>query len=171
MRDSLGSRPFSMQRSHYLATAGLAVLIAVGGVLLARAHLSSRLKSLRNQVAQTATQLTTEPESIPHDAIAQRYRAKHEAINAMRGDLVRLVALESTSVASSGRLNLALSPFEFPTAPGSSLSFQQRPTGWNAEITSIYTPVRCTVSVQIEADSGTSIPDSIVCGWPHLSVP
>jgi hypothetical protein len=160
-----------MQRSHYLATAGLAVLIVLGGVLLARAHLSSRIRSLRSQVVQTATQLTTEPESIPHDAIAQRYRAKHEAINAMRGDLARLVAFESTYVANSGRLNLALSPFAFPVAPGSWLHVQQRPEGWNAEITSIYTPVRCTVSVQIEADSKTSIPDSVVCGTPHLPVP
>ncbi len=172
MRDSLGSRLFHMRRSHYLVTASFAALIGLGGYLLARSPLLSRLKSLPSQVAQTASQLTAQPESIPTEAIAQRYRAKHEAINAMRRDLARLVALESTHVADSGRPTGFLSMFQFPVAPGSRLvSFELRPRGWNATMMSDYTPILCTVSVRIAADSKTSIADSVLCSRAHSAVP
>lgn len=108
------------------------------------------------------------PESVPSDAIAQRYRARHEAIDAMRRDLARVVALESTYVADSGHLSSALSPFAFPVTRGSWLSFQLEPHGWNAMMRSIYTQIRCTVSVHVAEDSRTSIADSIVCvGLPR----
>jgi hypothetical protein len=161
-----------MRRSHYLVTASFAALLVLGGFLLARTPLPSRVKSLPSQVAQTAAQLTAEPESIPTDAIAQRYRAKHEAINAMRRDLARLVALESTHVADSGRPTGFLSMFQFPVAPGSRLiSFELRPGAWNATMMSDYTPIQCTVSVRIAADSRTSLADSVVCARAHSPVP
>jgi hypothetical protein len=160
-----------MQRSHYLAISGLVALFALGAVLLTRTRLPRRISSLPSQVAQTAAQLMAKPETLPTDAIAQRYRAKHEAINAMRRDLAHLVTLESTYVADSGHLYSALSPFGFSVARGSWLNFQLETDGWNAIIRSTYTHIRCSVYVHIPADSRVSIADSIVCAAPPRTIP
>ena len=161
-----------MRRSHLLATAGFAALIALGSFLLARTHLPSRAKTLRNQLAQTATQLTAEPESVPTSAIDQRYRVSHQAISAMRRDLARLVAFESTYVADSGRPNaLSLPPLPFPLTPGTMLSVRLRRDGWSATASSNYTSIRCMVSAQVLDDSRTSLANPVVCVGPNSAEP
>lgn len=161
-----------MQRAHVLAPAGFAALIVLGGFLLARTRFPTRAQHLRSQLAQTATQLTTEPESIPASAIDQRYRTSHQAVLAMRRDLTRLVAFESTYVADSGRpIADLMPPHAFSVTPGSWLNIQLRRDGWGATITSNYTPIRCTVSVEIPDDSRTSIAHPVVCVGAHSPVP
>lgn len=161
-----------MKRADYVATLGFAVLIGLGAFLAARSRLPNRVGHLRNQVAQTATQLTAEPETILASAIDQRHRAGREAIAAMQSDLTRLVALESAYVADSGRPNFdLLPPYSFSVRPGSSLSLQARREGWTATITSAHSPIRCMVSVDISYQSRTSIARPIVCLGQHTPFP
>jgi hypothetical protein len=161
-----------MRRAHFLAPAGFAALIVLGAFLLARTRFPTRAQHLRDQLAHTATQLTTEPESIPASAIDQRSRTSHEAILAMRRDLMRLVAFEATYVADSGRPNMnLLPPYAFSVTPGSWVSITLSRVGWIATITSSYTSVRCTVSATILADSRTSIANPVVCVGAHSPVP
>jgi hypothetical protein len=105
-------------------------------------------------------------------AIDQRYRARDEALAAMRRDLTRLVGVQSTFIADSGYPTLSLlPPYAFSPTPGNWLKPRLEEDGWSATITSNHTTIRCTVAVRISEGLRTSVAQPIVCVGAHTPLP
>jgi hypothetical protein len=85
-----------------LAAVGAGVLVVVVAMLLVRRPLDTGMNRARAQLADVTRGLAVEPESGQTQAGLERFRARREAVAAMRADLRRLVALETAFIADSG---------------------------------------------------------------------
>ena len=100
----------AMQRSGAVAIVLTALGASLGGVLLYRDRLSPELRQYRSGLAEQTRELSGEPESVSDGAVAQRYKARRAAVEAMIADLRRLVAAESTLTVDSGYARNSIPP-------------------------------------------------------------
>ncbi|HJQ66588.1 MAG TPA: hypothetical protein VJ816_09440 [Gemmatimonadales bacterium] len=135
-------------------------MLLMAAALLVR-RLPSGVARLRNQ-AEIIRQATTPAESVPVSAIDLRFRLRRAAVQAMRNDLVRLVAVESAFVVDSGHPTAFLPPsYAFRPSPGNNTpSIVLRRDGWSATIQSPndFSEITCSVSVTINYDSAVARP-------------
>jgi hypothetical protein len=90
----------------------------VVAILLVRRPLDTGVSPARAQIADVTRGLAVEPESGQTQAGLERFRARREAVAAMRADLRRLVALETAFIADSGHPTTNFFPPRFHVTSG-----------------------------------------------------
>ncbi len=81
---------------------GTALVLTV--ILAIRERVATGVGRSRTEITETARLLTAEPDSVQSRVGYYRFRARRDAVAAMRTHLLRVVAAESASMADSGRL-------------------------------------------------------------------
>jgi len=146
--------------SRWLLVAGSSAVLFFAVWVLVR-RLPIGVARLRNQ-AEMIRQATTPAESVPVSAIDLRFRRRRAAVQAMRDDLVRLVAVESAFVVDSGQPTAFLPPsYGFRPSPGNDFPIiALRRDGWSATIQSPndFSGITCSVSVTVNYDSAVARP-------------
>lgn len=154
----------------------LLVALAGAGYLAIRAHLERGVVEFGNQAKVVAHELTTTTDSVSTSGVDQRYRARRDAVAAMRADLLRLVTLESTFVADSGLPRAVFSPYaqdkyRFFMTKGNLLNrITLGNDGWTASIASIRTTVVCSIHVPYAIDTAARPPRVILSHVPPQPV-
>lgn len=154
--------------ANLVALSSLAILTALIGFLLWRFQAVHSVVNVGQQAAVVAHQLTSTTDSVSTSGVDQRFRVRREAVAAMRADLLRLVALESTFVADSQFPRALFNPYsEQRYQPviskgnwlnGITLSNE----GWTATITSTTTTITCSIHVPYVNDTAARPPRVIL---------
>ncbi len=139
----------AMQRSGAVAIVLTALGASLGGVLLYRDRLSPELQQYRSGLAEQTRELSGEPESVSDGAVAQRYKARRAAVEAMIADLRRLVAAESTLAVDSGypRNNIPPHYWTGPSRGNVGPFITLTRNGWWATMSNTLTGIHCAVAV------------------------
>lgn len=127
--------------------AGTAVVVATFALVVR--PLARHVTGLGGELATTARQLASAPESVQDAAVQQRFRMRRTAIAAMHADLLKKVAAESAFFADSGYFTDAL-PRAYWFEPGRGNMFEAvRLTrhGWWTTIYNVNLSIACAVAV------------------------
>ena len=155
----------------------LLVALAGAGYLAVRAHLERGIVQFSDQAKVVAHELTTTTDSVSTSGVDQRYRVRRDAVAAMRADLMRLVALESTFVADSGFPRALFNPYserryQPVVTKGNWLSgITLSNEGWTATIMSTTTTtITCSIHVPYSIDTAARPPRAVLSHTPAQPV-
>ena len=145
-------------------SAGTFVVVLAAVAMVVR-PLLRRLAGVSGDIATTARQLATEPETLQDAAVQQRFRMRRVAIAAMRADLLKEVAAESAFFADSGYFSYALPrAYWFEPGRGNMLeSIRLTPHGWWTTIYNVNLSVACAVAVGPDTTIGNAPSGQPVC--------
>ncbi len=142
----------SVRTRELVALIAGAVAVAAAFLLLGRL-LDTSLRRARAQIEDATQGLAVESDSGQTQAGLQRFRARREAVAAMRADLRRLVALETAFIADSGQPTSNFFPPHFQVTSGKGQSESRlemiRVWGpsWWATMHNVYIGITCWVYV------------------------
>lgn len=145
-------------------SAGTFVVVLAAVAVVVR-PLLRRLAGVSGDIATTARQLASEPETVQDAALQQRFRMRRVAIAAMRADLRKEVAAESTFFADSGYFTYNLPrAYWFEPGRGNTLdAIRLTPHGWWTTISNVNLSVACAVAVGGDTTIGDAPPGQPVC--------
>lgn len=143
--------------------AGIGTLVVIGVVFAAR-PVQRRFNELRSEQAL----ISGDTGDVMASATYQRFKARREAIAAMRSALLAMAAAESTFVADSGRPTSSfLGRYAFPNGRynlGPTVEIQR--DRWIARTGNSHTSIQCTLTAMLDTVTWRYHPGAPVCaGW------